>query len=118
MYLRCASLLSGVAKIYTKSRIPRPRRVAGPGLVCEQECSSKGKGAPEHLVGACLDGDVPDGEDRGTAGAYSKHPVFRKGGLAGLGSVSNSELTVGSVSNCVSYSFFLLTKRLSEPFLI
>ena len=49
---------------------------------------------------------------------YSKVSPIRKGGLAGLGCISNSELSVGSVSNCVSYSFFLLTKRPSEPFLI
>ena len=43
--------------------------------MCEQRCGRKGQGATEHLwafmaqVDACLDGDIPDGED--TAGAYA-----------------------------------------------
>ena len=59
---RPISLLSVIAKTFTKSWINRLQRAAEPHLVCEQGCCRKEQGAPEHLWGftaqveACLDG--------------------------------------------------------------
>ena len=66
---RPISLLSVIAKAFTKSWVGRLQKVAAPHLVKEQGCGRKGQGAPQHLwafmaqMESCFEGDVPDGED-------------------------------------------------------
>ena len=60
---RPISLMSVIAKTFTKSWVGRLKKVATPHLVKEQGCGRTGQGAPEHLwafmaqMEACFEGE-------------------------------------------------------------